>query len=170
MIQNTGIFIDTATFTAGFVLKMRERMKDGLLFLRDIPRDEPLADPVDLPILKEWGAARLLLKRMKLDVARVLKVSPAELGKVWIETLPGEHGTPWTIEEDDYAQAHVRTRTALIVAPNAFTMSGLHRELLGVGVVNLVEHRILHSEINLSIHPRTHLIIDVRRPEAAVEE
>ena len=163
MIRSTGVFLDTSTFTAMFVVKYRDRMQDGILKLRDVAEGEDNAE--DLPILREWRAARNLLSRFKTAAMPFLNGEPAELGKVWIETLPGMCGTPWTIEEDDYAQAHLRTRIALLVAPNAFSHSGGYRELLGVGVVNLVDHRTLCSEINLSTHPRTHLIIDVKAPE-----
>ena len=161
MIRSTGVFLDTSAFTAMLVVKYRDRMEGGTLFLRDAFGDEI----EDKPLLKEWKSARALLARFKTSAASLLEGKPATLGKAWIETLPGNHGTPWTLEEDDYAQAHIRTRTCLIPAPDAYSMSGLDRVLLGVGVVNVIEHRLLHSEINLSTHPRTHLIVDVRRPE-----
>lgn len=163
MIRSTGVFLDTSAFTAFFVVKFKERMQDGLLYLRDIGED---GEAIDLPILKEWKSARALLLRFKAAASPLLKDAQVELGKVWLESLPGNHGTPWVRYEDDYAQAHIRTRTALVATPDAFTFSGPDKVLLAAGVVNLVEHRVLHSEINPSIHTRTHLIVDVRRPEA----
>jgi hypothetical protein len=163
MIRSTGVFLSTAEFTAMFMVKYKERMKEGILRLRDIPEADD--DAVDLPIMKEWKTARGLLTRFKNAAAPLLNGQPAVLGKAWIETLPGNCGTPWLLEEDDYAQAHIRTRTALIITPENYSMSGVDRISLGVGVVNVVEHRVLHSEINLGPHPRTHLIVDVRRPD-----
>lgn len=149
-----------------FVVKYRDRMRDGLLHLRDLGDD---GDAHDLPILKEWKSARALLQRFKTAAAPLLNGQPAEFGKVWIETLPGMSATPWEIHEDEYAQAHIRTRTVLIVTPENYTHSGLERISLGVGVVNLVEHRTLHCETNFGTHPRTHLIVDVKRLEQEVE-
>lgn len=162
MIRSTGVFLDVSVFTAFFTIKFKERMQDGLLYLRDIGDD---GETQDLPILREWKSARALLLRYKAAASPLLNGAKAELGKVWIESLPGNCGTPWRLEEDDYAQAHIRTRTALIAAPDAFTFSGPDKVLLGPGVVNLVEHRVLHSDVNPSHHARVHLIVDVKRPE-----
>jgi hypothetical protein len=162
MIQSTGVFLDTSGFTAMFVVKYRDRMRDGILKLRDVGE---AGEAEDLPILKEWKTARALLARYRAAGEPILNGEKVLLGKVWLETLPGQCGTPWTLEEDDYAMAHIRTRICLLPAPNAFSHSGGDRVLLGVGVVNVVEHRILHSETNLSTHPRTHLIVDVKRPD-----
>ena len=155
MIRSTDVFLDTSTFSAHFMVKYRERLENGLLFLRDETGDQT--------ILKEWKSARTLLARYKALAVPFLG-SPAEFGKVWIEVLPGGAGTPWTIEEDDYAQAHIRTRVCLVPTPGAWSFSGLERVILGVGLVNVIEHRTLCSEINLSEYPRTHLVVDVVRP------
>lgn len=165
MIRPTGVFMDTAQFTAYFVLKYRSQMQSGILDLRAI-RD---AEPEDMPILKEWKTARALLLRYASAAAAIFDGRRATLGRVWIETLPGFSATPWMIEEDDYAQTHVRTRTCLLPAPDAYSLSGLDRLLMVPGSVNVIEHRVLHSEINLSSYPRTHLIVDVKRPDDAVE-
>lgn len=165
MIRSTGVFLPTDQFTAFFVAKFRARLDQGLLYLRDVPDEDVFAEPKDLPILGEWKAARALLQRFKSAAAPLLEGKTAVLGKAWIEQLPGHCGTPWTLCEDDYAQNHIRTRTCLIPAPDAYSHSGADRVLLGVGVVNVVEHRILHSEINLSTYPRVHLIVDIRRPQ-----
>jgi len=145
-----------------FVVKYEQRLKEGLLFLRDIGED---GEAEDLPIMKEWKSARALLTRYKAQGSSFLGGAKCELGKVWIESLPGMHGTPWLLEEDDYAQSVVRTRICLVPSPDAYSHSAGDRVLLGVGVVNVVEHRTLHSETNLSTHSRVHLIVDVKRPE-----
>ncbi len=169
MIRTTGVFLDTRHLTASFVTKYHKSLSEGLLYLRDLT-DEGEAH--DLPILEEWRSANNLLKRFRNAATAMLNGHKASLGKAWIESLPGGCGTPWLAEEDDYAQTHIRTRTALIVVPGALTYSGEFRELLGVGVVNFVEHRIFCSEVNPSAFSRVHLIVDVARPEApdAAEE
>ncbi len=156
------VFLDTSAVMARYVLKYRDQANNGILNLRELD-DEGEAQ--DLPILREWRSAKALLSRFKGTATEMLKGQPVILGKAWIETLPGNHGTPWTIEEDEYAQAHIRTRTCLIPVPQTYTMSGEEKVSIGVGMVNVVEHRILHCEVNFSAYPRTHLIVDVRRPE-----
>lgn len=160
------VFLDTAAFTAMWTVKYHERAQDGLLKLRDIGDD---GEAKDLPILKEWKSARALLARFKGAAASLMPGQPIHLGKAWLELLPGLHGTPWDREDDDYAQAHIRTRTCLIPAPDCYTHSGSERLVLGVGIVNVIEHRLMCSEVNLSTFPRLHLLVDVRRPEADEE-
>lgn len=163
MIQSTGVFLDTANFAARFTLTYRKRLDNGLLFLRDVPEDEDVAR--DLPILDEWRSAKALLMRLRAEAAVLLRVQKVYLGKAWLEQLPGNCGTPWLLEEDDYAQAHIRTRTCIIPAMDCFSFCGAQGIILAPGVVNQIEHRKLCAEINMSAHPRVHLIVDVRRPE-----
>ena len=148
--------------SAMFTVKFRDRMKDGLLPLRDIGDDGEI---VDLPILKEYRSAKALLRRIEAEAQAFVKDQPVVLAKAWIETLPGLYGTPWEMHTSEYDNGHVRTRTCLIPVPLAFTCSGQAKVRLDVGVVNVVEHRILHCEVNYSEFPRTHLIVDVRRPD-----
>lgn len=163
MIRSTGVFLQTADFAARYQLVYKKRLDQGLLYLRDIPEDGETAH--DCPILDEWKTAKALLSRFRGAASGFLNGEPAKLGKVWLEQLPGHSATPWTLEEDDYAQSHIRTRTCIIPAPDAYSMSGLDRLLLSTGVVNVVEQRLLNCEINLSPYPRVHLIVDVQRPE-----
>lgn len=155
-------FIDTSTFAARFKIQFSDRMVNGLLPLREIGES---GEAEDLPILKEWKSARALLLRYKATAAQLLPDQPIVFGKAWIETLPGPAGTPWEIHDDEYAQTHLRTRTCLIPTPDNYTYSGRECVNLGVGVVNLIDMNILHCEVNLSPYPRTHLIVDVQRPD-----
>lgn len=161
MIRALG-FVDTSAFTAMLVVKYRDRAEQGILPLRSVKEGE--ADPSDLPILKEWKGARALLTRMRAAAAPLMDGVTPELGKVWVETLPPMSGTPWALEDDDYAAGHVRTRTCLIPAPDAWSICGGSSAILGVGVVNVLDLRLLASEVNHSQHARTHLIVDFKRP------
>lgn len=162
MIQPLG-FIDTSAFTAMFVVKYKERMKDGVLWLRGGP--DTLVAAEDAPILKEWKSARALLQRIRNKAA---ETSPAELGRAWIETLDPHSGTPWSMEPDEHTAAFARLRVCLLTAPGCWSFSGSVNAQLAVGVVNLVENRVISSEANFSDHPRTHLIVEVSRPDAGV--
>jgi hypothetical protein len=156
MIRPVG-FLDLSTFTATFVVKYRERMQNGILTLRDIGES---GEAEDLPVTKQWRASQILMKRALNEAHRILG-KPTALGRMWIETLPGGHGTPWTIEDDDYAQRIARIRVCMIPGVDAYSMSGGDRISLAVGVLNQIEHRVLCSEVNFGTIPRTHLIADV---------
>lgn len=165
MIQNIG-FIDASLFIGQYICKYKQYLENGVLELRGADDTDVFAPIVDRPILQEWKAARSLLARYRGHAKTILKNDFLDLGKAWIEMLPGGHGTPWMSFEDDYAQAHIRTRMCMVPAPDAYTYSGGFREILAVGVVNVVEHRILHSETNFSAYPRVHLVVDVERLRA----
>jgi len=165
MIRPIG-FLDTANLSATFTVKYKERLKDNRIELRDL--EDPLSDLViDRPIMREWKAARALLARIKASAAQQFDGQSVDLGKAWLELLPGGAGTPWAAEEDDYAQSVVRTRTCLLPAPDAYTCSGAERIILNVGWLHVIEHRLLCSEFNLGTHPRLHLVVDVKKPEIA---
>lgn len=163
-------FIDLSAFTASYTLKYKQHLRDGVIELRGADVDDVLQPIVDRPILEEWKAARNLLNRYRSQARSMLKDTTLELGKAWIEQLPGGQAVPWQQFEDDYAQDHIRTRTCMIPAPDCFTYSGHARDIVGVGVINIVEHRILHSETNFSAFPRVHLVVDVQRPVHADQE
>lgn len=166
MIKTLG-FLDTSTFTAMFVLKHREKASDGVLKLRDFKDDE--VDPSDLPILKEWKSARALLTRVRSSAAPFLGGKTPTLGRAWIDIVPPLAGTGWASETGEYADQHVRTRTCLIPCPGAMSYSGVQSANLLVGMVNLVDHRSLCSEVNFGEHARVHLVVDVRVPDDPVE-
>lgn len=151
MIQPVG-YIDVSTFTAYYLLKYKTftvlRTEDG-----------------DSPLLKEWKSARALLTRIKNHTAGV-RGAPVHLGRASIEVLDPKTGTPWTFDEVDYADRFMRLRIPLIAPPGCWTFSGLASAQLGVGHVNVVENRLLCSEVNHSDHPRVHLIVDIDRPHA----
>lgn len=162
-IQPLG-FVDTSTFTALFVLKHKEAAVDGVLKLRDIG---DAGEAHDLPILKGWKAARAILSRIRTGAAPFFEGKTPELGRAWIETLPPNSATPWILEADDYALGHIRLRVCMIPSPGASTHAGDERVPLLVGIVNRVEHRVLHCEVNHAAFARTHLVVDVRAPEDA---
>lgn len=163
MIQALG-FIDTSVMTANYLLRHKKDAADGILRLRDVKDGD--AEATDLPILREWKSAKGLLARLRAGAASHFGGVTPELGRAWIETLPPMAGTPWDAESGDYADQHARTRTCLIGCPGALSYSGSVFATLAVGMVNLIEHRILCSEVNLGEHPRVHLVVDVRVPEA----
>jgi len=162
-IQPLG-FIDTSNFTAMFLVgkTQKERTQDGILRLRDIKDGE--AEVTDLPILKEWKGAKVLLTRLRNAAAGFFDGRTPELGRAWVEILPPQSGTPWLADLSEYADQHVRTRTCLIPSPGALSFCGGASASLGVGVVNLMDHHLLCSEVNHGEHARVHLIVDVRIP------
>ena len=160
-------FIDTSTFAAMFLLgkAQKERTENGVLRLRDIKDGE--ADASDLAILKEWKSARALLSRLRSAAAAYFDGVTPKLGRAWVEVLPPGVGTPWESEAGDYADNHVRTRTALVSNPGAVSYCGSAFAVLNIGWVNQVDHHQLCSELNIGDYPRVHLVVDVRIPDAA---
>ena len=164
MIRPIG-FIDTSMFTARYMTKHKEKVEDGVLILRDFKGEEP--DPSDRAILQDWPSARAMLVKLRAGAAPHFEGRTPEIGKVWLEIVPPFSGTPWTSETGDYADAHVRTRTCLIPCPGAMSFSGTASANLLVGMVNLVDHHALCSEINTGEYARVHLIADFKVPDEA---
>lgn len=160
-IQPIG-FLDTSMFTARYLMKYRDKAENGILDLRAVQGED--LDPTDCAILKEWNSARSLLSRIRASAAPFFDGKTPALGRAWIETLPPLAGTPWVRDAGDYADGHVRTRTCLVPCPGAITHSGQAAASLTVGIVNVVDHRQLCSEVNHGEHPRVHLIVDVKVP------
>lgn len=160
-IQPLG-FLDTSVFSAWFTLKMKDKVQDGILQLREL-RDDQL-EPTDCAILKDWKSARALLSRIRTSAAPYFKGRAPLLGKAWVEVLPPGAGTPWLADNSDYAEQHLRTRTCLIPAPGAVSHCGQAAAGLNVGLINLFDHKLLCSETNHGEHPRVHLIVDVKIP------
>jgi len=162
VIQSLG-FLETSQFTALFVVKYRERMVDGILPLRAIKEGDE--DAADCTILKEWRGARALLTRFRNTASVFLAGKTAVLGRAFVETLPPGAHTPWSMDETDYGRSHFRIRVCLIPSPGGWSYSGGASALLAVGAVNVLDPVLLASEVNFGDHPRSHLVIDVRRPE-----
>ncbi len=157
-------FLDTAPFTSIYWVKYREKVENGILRLRDIKDGD--ADASDLPILKEWKSARALLARVRTSAAALMEGVTPELGKAWIEVVPPLAGTPWDSEHGEYADTHHRTRTCLIGGPGAMSYSGQAAANLLPGIVHLVDHHALCSEVNGGEYVRVHLIVDIKIPDA----
>ena len=149
-IQPLG-FLDTSAMMAMYVVKYAKSVDNGILSLRDFKDDE--SDPTDLAVLREWKSARALLARIRASAAPFFDGTTPSLGCAFIEVLPPQAGTQWTILQDDYAEAHRRTRTCLIGGPGAMSYSGPAAANLLPGMVNLVDHRTLCSETNTGDFP-----------------
>ncbi len=162
MIRSVG-FLETSQLTALFVVKYREQMVEGVLPLRAVKQGDE--DATDCAILKEWKGARALLTRFRAAAAVFLDGRSATLGRAWLETLPPGAHTPWALDETDYGRGYYRARICLIPSPGAWSYSGGGAALLAVGAVNVFDPTLLACEVNFGDHPRTHLVIDVRRPE-----
>lgn len=160
-------FVDTSNFTARYVLKHKAKVEEGILPLRDFKGED--VDPTDRAILQDWPSARALLSRLRAGAAPHFGGHTPELGRVWLEVVPPMSGTPWASESGDYADAHVRTRTCLIPCPGAMSFCGTSSANLLVGMVNLIDHHALCSEINAGDHPRVHLVADFKIPETPEE-
>lgn len=125
----------------------------------------PLRDPDgNLPILegsKKFGSALTLLARFRSQAAAFMEGKPADLAAAWVEVLQPEGSTPWTRNDDP---EFLQFRICLASPPGAFLFCGDQKEVIGVGIINLINTAMLCSSVNAGTAPRIHLVINVRRP------
>lgn len=158
-IQPIG-FLETEAFQATFVIKYKSLLSADLngvdtLLLRSADEDTPL--------LSEWKAAKTLLAKIRNGATKFLGGKPAELGCVELQRFRPQNATPWRTDEDNGC---FRLHLCIIPSPGLWVMSGVERAILPVGNLNLVEHTVLHCEVNFADHAAVHLVIDVKRPDA----
>lgn len=178
-------FLDTANFTATLVNKYRDEWGKNtqrqsfpgsphhdtqVILLRGPQNPSPenwLADvpQVDYPILKDWKSARALLVRIKDAVQPLFPKSKIVLGKAMVVRLKIGGHVDWHIDEGAYAELHDRAHLCLLPSPGAFLYSGGEQAQPQVGVLTWVNNRVPHSALNMGPVTRSHLIVDVRKPD-----
>lgn len=176
-------FLDASVMTANLLLRYqrhyaddtRRQMAPGsahhdteMILLRGPREPEPAnwqqdVPHVDQPLLGDWKSAKALLVRLKNLL--VQDGRPAVLGKAMIVRLKPGGVVDWHRDEGAYAEAHLRVHLCLVPSPGALLYCGGEAANLPVGQLTLVNVQALHSAINLGSVARTHLIVDLRRPE-----
>ena len=153
-------FTDVSTFAASYVLKYRTR--GTVLMLRD-GEDGEIANT---PLLTEWKQARAILTRIKNAAAAFVGGKPPELGRVFLDTMTPGSSTPWQVDESEYRRSYHQVRVCIIPSPGSMLYCGGESYNLLWGMVTAVNVAALSSEVNFGPTARTHLIVDVKRPEA----
>jgi hypothetical protein len=171
--------MDVTQITAFLTTKHRQRFEDDprkaspykdtkIILLRGPKKPTPEAwkadvEQVDQPVLKEWKSAGAILTRIKNGAAQFFGGEVPEMGRAYIETLKPGGKIDWHVEDGDYAAAHVRLRLCLVPNPAAHLFCGLTSRCLPWGELVRVEHRVLHSAVNLGNWATVNLVVDVRR-------
>lgn len=159
-------FIDTSMFTTFMLGRFKKRLDDdGEIVLRG-PDPETGEKIIDRPILKDWNSGRGLLSRLSAHAAPFLDGKKAVFGNIHIEKQGVNAHTPWRIDDGEYAETHHRCMLCLVPSPTAWVYSGGEGAVLQVGAAMLINHRVLHSEVNLGPCATVRLVADVRRPDA----
>ena len=178
-------FVDVSMLSAGLCLKYRTRFADDkrrqqfpnsphhdteTIVLRGPKDATPAAwfedgEMVDYPIMKEWKAARIILKKIREGAAPLLGGKVAVLGKAMVVSLKAGGHVDWHVDEGEYAEAYLRTHTCLVPSPAAWLYSGGEAQAINVGWLHFFNNRVKHSAINMGAVARVHLIVDVRRPD-----
>jgi hypothetical protein len=143
-------FIDTSMMTANLLVRHRESFMGGSIVLRDAEGDRP--------VLEKFKSAKNLLNRIKRLVGGD---SDCLIRRAEIVSLPPGGFTPWQEEKSVETEQMVRVHVCLVPSPAAWLYCGGDAMVAPVGQLVLLNHRMLHSEINLGMNDRIHLVVDV---------
>lgn len=141
-------FVDTSMMTANLMVRHRDCIKDGSFILRD--------EATDRPILTTFKSAKNLLNRIRRMVNDTAVIQRAEV----VSLPPGAH-TPWHEQKSVDTETMIRLHVCLVPSPGAWLYCGGDAMVAPVGQLVLLDHRALHSEINLGMNDRIHLVLDV---------
>jgi|HubBroStandDraft_3_1064219.scaffolds.fasta_scaffold123480_2 hypothetical protein len=172
-------FVDPSMFFATMTLKYGRHFSDN-----DQPRIEtPFQDcqrivlrgpadgdwsadreQADYPFLAEWPSAGKLIEDVSKQIKMHLAAENLQLGQVVVRSLAPSGVIGWHIEDTAYAMRH--HRFVLLASPCAGGSWYSAGESLAPGMGNLtyINHRVLHSYVNLGPVPQISLIVDVRAP------
>lgn len=159
-------FVDPTMIGATLALKyakhFAQEIEGGVekIILRDV-KDDIAADT---PLLSEWVSARDFLDRLCLAVNAHLGAGGLDLGRITIESLDPGAAVQWCAEQGEYSDNHLRFVVGLLPCAGAWTYCNGEAALLGAGNVAYLNHRALHSEVNLGAVPRVRMVVDFRKP------
>ena len=155
-------FLDTSFFQSALIGKYRQAFA---------PSTDPLHHGLDiLPLtantLREWKSGRALLSRIKAGAAPFFDGKSAELGDAAVLAVKPGAWIDWHADEGEYAESHLRLHLCIVPSPGAYVFCGIENAILPVGQIVFVNHRVLHSEINVGDYTTYKLVVDVKRPDA----
>ncbi len=177
-------FVDVSVFSATMTLKYGKHFSDNdrpailsqppFQDLRHIilrgPADDADAnwyfdvDQIDYPLLKEWPSAQRLIEDVQPRIGELLGAQNLQIGRVYLESLRSGGHIGWHIDDTAYGKEHVRFRLLAAPCAGGCWFSGGDSLPPGVGNLTYINHRLLHSAINLGPVPQISLVIDARRP------
>lgn len=139
-------FLDVSLMTANLILRHKALTEKPEVHLTE-------------EILKPWPSARSVLAKIKQVTAR--DGTPSKIGAAWLETLQPGEWIDWRVDPDE---DHDRFHVCLVPSLGAFFFAGDARVEMAVGWLNWINHRVLHSAVNLGSNPRCHLVVDIKKP------
>lgn len=156
------VFIDVSIATAYLLVKHREQIRPGDLPFRSVPL---IGESGPSQLMKDWKSGRAMLERLRVLLG--LDGHLAELGLVSLLSVKAGAAVPWERHDEDYDLGHDRFHICLVPSPGMMLMVGLEQANIPVGQVTLINHRALHSAVNLGTNDAVHLVVDIVRPEPA---
>ena len=177
-------FVDTSLFSATMTLKYGKHFADNdcpanlsafpfqdtkHILLRGPSDPSPEnwgadVDQVDYPLLGGWPSAQKLLSDIASKISTHIGVDDLRIGKVYLESLRPGGIIGWQVDETPYAKRQARFRLLCGPCAGGTWFAGGDSLLPGVGNLTFVNHRTLHSAINLGPVPQISLVIDATRP------
>lgn len=156
------VFIDASIATAYLLVKHREQIRPGEAPFRSVPL---IGESGPSQLMKDWKSGRAMLERLRVLLS--VDNSLAELGLVSLLSVKAGCAGPWERHESDYDLAHDRFHICLVPSPGMMLMCGLEQANIPVGQATLINHRALHSAVNLGANDAVHLVVDIVRPDPA---
>lgn len=177
-------FVDPSVFAATMTLKYGKHFNDndrpsvlGAFPFQDtkhIVLRGPAADAeawdadvdhADREVLHGWPSAREIIADVGAMIVEKLGAPSLQIGKAYLESIrPGGH-VGWHMDDSPYGNTHVRFRMIVTACAGGCWFAGGESLAPGVGNLTFINHRALHSTINLGSVPQISLVVDARRPQ-----
>ncbi len=167
-------FVDPSLFFSTMTLKYGRHFADNdqaqsalkRIVLRG-PADRDFSadgEQADYPLLAEWPSARLLLEDIAKQITGHIGVQNPQIGQVIVQSLAADSHIPWLTDNSPYAQHHVRFKLLVSPCTGGCWYSGAEALAPIMGNLTYMNHRVLHSAVNLGSVPQISLIVDARSP------
>ena len=161
MTISTIAFIDTFTLHA-LLYKNRGLFDKGTDATRTIDIWGKLKTP-------EWKAAKSVVVKCLESLRTYNSGERPQLAGVAIERLQPRSTTPWSLDLE-YATGTHCFHLPIATNPACMVYSGFNSLHLAVGQLAFIGTDVLHCSANHGDTPRYHLVIDIKRPEPALDE
>ena len=167
-------FVDPSMFFSTMTLKYGRHFNDNdqaqsalkQIVLRGPADGDFSADneQVDYPLLMEWPSARLLLEDIHKLIVGHIGVQNPQIGQVIVQSLGPDAHIPWRTDNSPYGQRYNRFKLLVSPCTGGCWYSGAEALAPVMGNLTYVNHRLLHSAVNLGPVPQISLIVDARSP------
>jgi len=161
MIRPLG-FLDVARLSGSFTMIFAKDMVDSRDVVdHDVRHFWLRHEGRDVENDKPWKAAKGFLTRLRNEAAPLFGNRAPSFGDVFVRSIAPGGRIDW---HTDPAPVH-RVHICLNPSPGGFLFSGGMSICPAVGNLLLVEHRILHSAINLGPCPLVELVTELVSPD-----